>query len=239
MRQKLTAASSSGKLRRRNLCCNHQDLPWLISGVSWSVTHGSVSVTWKQLKSPKYGINRVYVRNELMQATWRNCRGRNSSGLKIHGWSVRRHKQALFPRLFVRFNRRCSIFCYVSFLESSEGSAFPLPVVFTGKKSQTKCTCPAASQEVKHTGHTKAPEANSARLFIFIYISWRFCACRPRLADPRAYIHTSNMDKDKWERLYYYWEGLRANHMSVNISLALTVKPMLRSSVLYFVLSNL
>lgn len=137
-------------------------------------------------------------------------------GLKIQGWSVRKYKQPLFFRDFLLvLSLHCSILC--QFLESSEGSAFPFPVVFTGKNSQTKCRCSAASQGVEYTGQTKAPEANPARLFRFIYISWWFCAWRPRLADPRAYIFTSNMDKDRWERLYYLLSArLRMNHTSVH-----------------------
>lgn len=159
-------------------------------------------------------VNGVYMRKELIYATWRNWQGKNSLALKIKGWSVRRYKQTPVSRIF--FLLVLSLRCFIllcQFLESSEGFAFPFPVVFTGKKSQTKCRYSAASQGVEYTGQTKAPEANPARLFIFIYISQWFCAWRPRLADPRAYILTSNMDKDRWERPYYLL--LAANFMWV------------------------
>lgn len=125
---------------------------------------------------------------------------------KIQCWSVRRYKWALFLGFCVSL--KSTLFYFVMSISwVFEGSAFPFPVVFTGKKSQTKCRCWAASQGVEYTGQTKAPEANPAGLFIFIYISWWFCAWHPRLTDPRAYILTSNMDKDRWERLYYFFIG--------------------------------
>lgn len=121
-----------------------------------------------------------------------------------------------FQDFLLVLSLHCSILL-CQFLESSGGSAFPFPVVFTGKKSQTKCRCSAASQGVEYTGQIQAPEANPARLFIFIYISWWFCAWLPRLADPRAYILTSNMDKDRRERFYYLLLArLRVNHTSEN-----------------------
>lgn len=69
--------------------------------------------------------------------------------------------------------------------------------------------CSAASQGIEYTGQTKAQEANPTRLFVFIYISWWFCAWRPRLTDPRAYIFSPAT----WTRtdekgfIIYYWHG--------------------------------
>lgn len=123
------------------------------------------------------------MRKELTHATWQ---GKNSSGLKIQGWSVRRYKQPhfFFQDFLLVLSLHCSILL-CQFLQSSEGSAFPFPVVFTGKQSQTKCRCCAASQGVEYTGQAQGTGGKSSsfiHIYLYILVVLRLSSqtCRPQ-----------------------------------------------------------
>lgn len=172
-----------------------------------------------------------------MQATRRNCRGRNSSGLKAQGWSVI-NRLRFHDFLFVLID---AVPFFVMSVFSSLLRALHFLFLWFLRARKAKPNVHALLQAKKLSILDRQRHRRQIQLvysYLFIYHGG-FALAVPDWQTPGRIFTLATWTRTNENGFYYYWEGSRANHMSVNLSFVLTVKPMLRSSALYFALSNL